>query len=49
MGPLHPFAFIEEKYMRKLGGGGHKTDAACQIQEKKPKKVEKNLIKKLGK
>ena len=38
-----------EKYMRKLGGGGHKTDAACQIQEKKPKKVEKNLIKKLGK
>lgn len=32
-----------EFYMRILGGGGHKTDAACQFNETDVKKVEKRL------
>lgn len=33
-----------ETYMRELGGGGHLTDAACQLDEKDLKEAEKNLI-----
>ena len=34
-----------EKYMSQLGGGGHLTDAACQIENKTIKEVEKMLLK----
>lgn len=34
-----------EEIMSKLGGGGHLTDAACQIENKTVKEVEKLLIK----
>lgn len=34
-----------EKYMRCLGGGGHKTDAACNIRSRNLLKVQKKLIK----
>lgn len=33
-----------ETYMRELGGGGHLTDAACQLEEKDLKEAEKKLI-----
>ncbi len=33
-----------ETYMRELGGGGHLTDAACQLDEKDLKEAEKKLI-----
>jgi c-di-AMP phosphodiesterase-like protein len=33
-----------ELYMRKLGGGGHLTDAACQLEDKTLKETEKKLI-----
>lgn len=34
-----------EKYMRKLGGGGHKTDAACTIKSNSLEKVKRKLLK----
>lgn len=34
-----------EKYMSQLGGGGHKTDAACQFENKTIKEVEEILKK----
>ena len=34
-----------ETYMRELGGGGHLTDAACQIDETSLKETEKRLTK----
>lgn len=36
-----------EKYMSELGGGGHLTDAACQLENKTLKEAEKILIKQL--
>ena len=34
-----------ELYMRELGGGGHLTDAACQLEEETLEEAEKKLIK----
>ena len=34
-----------EKYMSELGGGGHLTDAACQLENKTIKEAEKLLLK----
>ena len=34
-----------ETFMRELGGGGHLTDAACQLEENNLKEVEKKLTK----
>jgi c-di-AMP phosphodiesterase-like protein len=34
-----------EEYMRELGGGGHLTDAACQLEENNLKEGEKKLTK----
>lgn len=34
-----------EKYMRALGGGGHKTDAACTVKANNLYKVRKKLLK----
>ena len=33
-----------ERIMKKFGGGGHLTDAACQIENKTIKEIEKELI-----
>ena len=33
-----------EEYMRKLGGGGHLTDAACQLENQTLKEAEEKLI-----
>ena len=33
-----------ETYMRELGGGGHLTDAACQLEDKTLTQVEKKLV-----
>ena len=34
-----------ENFMRELGGGGHLTDAACQLEDETLKEAEKKLIK----
>ena len=36
-----------EKIMKKFGGGGHLTDAACQIEKSNIKEIEEKLIKEL--